>query len=472
MSSTSPSRKIVVIGGGICGLAAGMMLADDGHQVTVLERDPAPAPTGHQDISSWERRSVAQFGLPHWMVPRGTSIIRESLPKVHDLLCDNGALRFNIVKYLLDGQPDAAFTDDDDRFDLVSGRRGMVEWAFATAAETHPNLEIQRGVAITGLIADSDGRSVPHVSGLRLENGETVTADLIVDATGRKSPTPKWLEEIGASAPTEVSAESGFAYYARYFRSPDGHPEILAPILTAYESFSALTLPADNGTWSMTIYGLVEDKPLRRLRELDVYERVVESLPLHRHWIDAEPLGDMVSMVGVVDRERSYVIDGVPCATGLVTIGDALVCTNPSLGRGMTLGLMHVEILRDVVASHIDNPMDLAMALHDRTTADLTPYHDATTRMDRARSTEMQIYAAGNTPDPTPEEKIAAVVRDHAMLDPTMARFYSEVMSCTALADEVLARPGVFERIIELGEGPQPAALAGPDRAQLLELVG
>lgn len=466
------SMKIVVAGGGICGLAAGMMLADDGHQVTVLERDDAPPSADAMDASSWERRSVAQFGLPHWMVPRGTSIIRESLPAVHDLLTTNGALRFNIVKYLMAGQPDAEFTPDDDRFELISGRRSMVEWAFATAAANHPTLEVRRGVTIAGLVADSDGGSVPHVTGLQLADGEIINADLVVDATGRKSPTPRWLEEIGARGPSEVSAESGFAYYARYFRSPDGHPEILAPILTSYGSMSALALPADNGTWSMTIYGLVEDKPLRRLREVEVYERVVKSLPLHRHWIDAEPLGDIVSMVGVVDRERNYVLDGVPSATGLVTIGDAHVCTNPSLGRGMTLGLMHVEILRDVVANHGDSPMELTMALHDRTVSDLKPYHDATTRMDSMRSAEMKIFAAGETHDPTPEERISAVVREHAMSDPIMARFYSEIMSCTALSDELLARPGVFERIIELGEGPSPEQPQGPNRAQLLELVG
>lgn len=472
MDSAKQTLTIAIVGGGICGLAAGMMFADDGHRVTVLERDGAPAPVDPVSGPTWERRSVAQFGLPHWMVPRGTSIIRESLPKVHELLCANGALQFNIAKYLLEGQDDVTVTADDERFDLVSGRRSLIEWAFATAAKEHPNLEVRRGAAVTGLIADSEAHSVPHVTGLALEGGETVSADLIVDATGRRSVTPRWLEEIGAAGPAEVSAESGFAYYARYFRSPDGHPEIKAPILTAYESFSALTLPADNGTWSMTLYGLVEDKPLRRLRDLDVYERVVQALPLHRHWIDAEPVGDMVSMVGVVDRDRTYVIDGVPCATGLVTIGDAHVCTNPSLGRGMTLGLMHVELLREVVAAHGDNPMDLALALHDRTVADLKPYHDATTRMDTSRSAEMKIYADGGTPDPTPEERIAAVVRNHAMTDPAMARLFSEVMSCTALADELLARPGVFERIIELGEGPQPMLPAGPDRAQLLELVG
>ena len=36
--------RIVFVGGGIVGTCAAMMLANDGHDVTVLERDPAAPP--------------------------------------------------------------------------------------------------------------------------------------------------------------------------------------------------------------------------------------------------------------------------------------------------------------------------------------------------------------------------------------------------------------------------------------------
>ena len=42
--------KIVVAGGGACGLAAALMLEADAHEVTVLERDPAPHP-GSQEVA-------------------------------------------------------------------------------------------------------------------------------------------------------------------------------------------------------------------------------------------------------------------------------------------------------------------------------------------------------------------------------------------------------------------------------------
>ncbi len=462
--------EIVIAGGGICGLAGAMMLADDGHDVTVVERDDAPPPPGPLEAADWDRRSVAQFGLGHWMHARGTSILRQSVPRAHELIRDNGGLSFNLVPYLL-GLQGVDPEPGDNRFDLLTGRRSTLEWALATAADEHSGVDVQRGRVIEGFAADTSG-AVPHVTGLRMADGEDIPADLVVDATGRRSRTPAWLAEIGATAPDEVIEDSGFAYYGRYFQSNDGStPAIIAPLLTPYGSFSLLTLPADNGTWSVTLYGLSEDKAARRFRNEDVFERVVKELPLHAHWLDGDPITEMTSMVGPVDRERSYVIDGVPCATGVLTVADAAACTNPSLGRGMTLGLVHLEILREAVGAHLDDPAALALAFHERTKAELQPYHDATTAMDRRRVDEMRIYRDGGVPEPTAEERIADVMIGHAAADPTMTRAFGDIMACNALPDEVLARQGVFERVLELGEGPAPEPAPGPDRARVLELI-
>jgi 2-polyprenyl-6-methoxyphenol hydroxylase-like FAD-dependent oxidoreductase len=461
---------VVIAGGGICGLAAAMMLADDGHDVTVFERDDAPPPPGPAEAADWDRQSIAQFGLGHWMHPRGTAILRNSVPRAYELIRDNGGLSFNLVKYLLGVQglePEPA----DDRFDLLTGRRSTLEWALATATDEHPGVDVQRGRPIAGFIADTEG-PIPHVTGLRMADGDDAVADLVVDATGRRSSTPAWLAQIGARPPHEVTEDSGFAYYGRYFRSHDGStPAIFGPLLTPFGSFSLLTLPADNGTWSVTLYGLADDKPARRFREPDVFERVVAELPLHAHWLDGEAITEMASMVGPVDRERSYVVDGVPCATGVLTVADAHSCTNPSLGRGMSLGLMHVEILRESVKAHLDDPTALAIAFHERTKAELQPYHDATTRVDRRRVDEMRIYRDGGTPQPTPEERLTDVLIGNAAADPVMARSYGDIMGCNALAEEVLARPGVFDRLLELGDGPAPQPAPGPSRERLVELV-
>lgn len=466
--------KIIVAGGGMCGMAAAMMLADDGHDVTVLERDPAPPPPVVDDaFDGWDRRGVAQFGLAHFLLARGTSILRHQVPDAYGLLREHGGFGFNQVKFLLSLVPDATPEPDDERFGLVTGRRSTLEWAMATAAAAHDGVEVRRGAAIAGLIT---GRSVvegvPHVTGVRLESGDEVLGDLVIDATGRRSPTPTWLADIGAVAPFEESEDSGFAYYGRYFRSADGSvPGFLGPGLIPYGTFSILTLPADNGTWSVTLYGLSDDKELRRFRDPAVHERVVRACPLQAHWLDGEPISEMSSMVGVVDRHRRFVVDGAPCATGLLSVGDASSCTNPSQGRGISLGLMHVELLRRELAAHPDDPLGLALAFDEVTERELRPYHDATTYADRRRVDEMRATLAGVAPPPDPKDDAVRLIAAAARYDATCARAGGEIQSLWALPDEVLDRPGMREHLAAMSAKVSLEPAPGPTRAELLELV-
>ena len=68
--------KIVVLGAGVCGLAAGMLLRRDGHEVTVLERDPEPPPDSIDEAwERWSRDGVSQFRLAHYMTPRGRIVL-------------------------------------------------------------------------------------------------------------------------------------------------------------------------------------------------------------------------------------------------------------------------------------------------------------------------------------------------------------------------------------------------------------
>jgi 2-polyprenyl-6-methoxyphenol hydroxylase-like FAD-dependent oxidoreductase len=471
-----PMGTILVAGGGMCGMAAAMMLADDGHEVTVLERDPAPPPPDPETaFESWERRGVAQFHLGHWLHARGTSILRERLPRAHELLDRSGGFHFNLVEYVTGLVPSEAFTTEpgDERYDQLTGRRATLEWAMATAAADHPRVTVRRGDAISGFkVGASVVVGVPHVAGLRLATGEEFDADLVVDATGRRSPTPDWLADVGAQPPLDEAEDSGFAYYGRYLRSADGSmPPMLGPLLSPYGSMSILVLPSDNGTWALTVYGLADDKPLRRVRDPEVFERVIRSCPLHEHWLDGEPIGDMESMAGVVDRHRQFVVDGMPCATGVLTVADASSCTNPSLGRGITLGFMHVKLLRECIARHLDDPFELAIMFHERTEAEMRPWHDATTAIDRRRVREMRIYRDGGVPEPSPQERVADVMQAAITHDPAVLRGFADMFTCNALPADVMARPGMLDRIVGLADQVSLEPAPGPSRDELLELL-
>src|SRR4029078_8980435 len=137
------------------------------------------------------------------------------------------------------------------------------------------------------------------------------------------------------------------------------------------------TLPADNGTWGVGLIASARDAQARGLRDPDRWEAVVRSFPLVAHWIDAEPLDDAVAVIAKIeDRHRQYCIDGAPVATGVLAVGDAWACTNPSVGRGISMGLLHSVVLRaSVRAVGVGEPHELAMAFDAATQAAVEPWY-------------------------------------------------------------------------------------------------
>jgi 2-polyprenyl-6-methoxyphenol hydroxylase-like FAD-dependent oxidoreductase len=213
---------------------------------------------------------------------------------------------------------------------------------------------------------------------------------------------------------------------------------------------------------------------MRKVRDPDVFDRVVRSLPLHAHWTDGVPDGGVVSMASTANTTRSYVVDGQPCATGLVPIGDAWGFTNPSLGRGITLGLKHAVGAADAIADHVDEPEQLTSAWRSVTDGEARAWHDATVQVDRIRGPEVEAFRLG-LPDPhDPADMAVAGARAFGSAihyDPELFAHYAEIMNCMTLAGDVLARPGVFERILEVhGQNP-PYQTPGPDRKALEELL-
>ena len=90
--------EIVVAGAGIGGLTAAMLLAKDGHTVTVLERDPEPPPaTAEEAWAGWQRKGVSQFRLPHFFLARFRILLEAELPEVLPALDAAGALHINPV---------------------------------------------------------------------------------------------------------------------------------------------------------------------------------------------------------------------------------------------------------------------------------------------------------------------------------------------------------------------------------------
>ena len=418
----------IILGGGLCGLSAALMLARDGHRVTVLERDSAAAPKDPAAAwERWARSGVGQFRQAHYMQPRGRHVLDAELPDVRQALADAGALRFDPLAVMPPAITDRAPREGDEDLVTWTARRSTIEHVIARAAEAQDGIELRRGVTVAALEPRSGQAPV-----VRTDTGGRLTGDLVVDAMGRGSALPRLL---GKGAVRERTDDGGFLYYTRYFRGTQ--PAVRGPLTNHHGTYTILTLPADNGTWSVTVYGSTRDQSIKAAREPGHWTELVRRTGRHDHWLDGEPLTGVMAMGGVMSRMRAlgHGVDG------LVSLGDAWACTNPALGRGMSFGLMHAALLRRAAREHAGRPAALTARFASDTERELAPYHRATLATDRTRLAEIDALLAGSEPPP-PNPLVRAM-----LVDPDVFRGAVEIISCLALPQEVFARSGFAERV-------------------------
>ena len=178
-------------------------------------------------------------------------------------------------------------------------------------------------------------------------------------------------------------------------------------------------------------------------------------------------------MGGVLDRYGRLIVDGRPVATGIALLGDAYACTNPSMGRGMSLGLLHARLLPAAVRAHLNDPREFAMAWDAVTEGELTPWYRETVEEDRARLREIEALRRGDQPE-APGERIAALRA--AMLaavpyDPDAFRAMLAARNCVARYEELFSDEALVQRMLEIADASDPPPLPGPGREQLLSLL-
>jgi 2-polyprenyl-6-methoxyphenol hydroxylase-like FAD-dependent oxidoreductase len=461
-SSASPRagqtfQDVVIMGGGPSGLLAAILLGRRGHRITVVERDDAPPFTGPEAVfRRWTRRGVPQARQPHMFLGRAVRVLRQEAPDVLDDLLVAGALRLPVD--LGDGPGDA----------VLCSRRLTFEAVLWRAAQRQPGVTMRNGAGVTDYLLTGSG--TPRVRGVQVESGELLHADLVVDAGGRRSPTPRLFARHGLRPPAEVSQECGLLYISRYYRLTPGadFPSTDAPIMVSLGWATAMAFPADRRTFCLLAIVAAVD-PLRRELTTDSgLARFHGSMPEIAPWLYAgRPMADIHTLARVDNRYRRLVDGSGPIAGGLVLLGDAAMHTNPTAGRGVSLAFAHVQHLLSAL-NRATSAIELTVDFDIWTDANIGAWYQLQAGADASLLRRAEAAVRGETiPPPDRMEQIRGAVIELSRQPSAAGLLLRRLRNLVALPGEVLSDPAVQAAadLVLARREAQAIGAAGPTRA-------
>lgn len=391
-----PDKHVVVVGGSVAGLGAALLLSEQDHRVTVLERDATPLPASPLEaFEHWNRKGSPQTRHSHAFLARLNAILQRRAPALREELLAHGVeeLRFEDMARHALGRDDLAFRPEDREITLLACRRITFEWVLRRHVLDSGRVVFRDGVDVRGLLAAPgvEGRP-PRVIGVRLASHggeeEELLADLVLDASGRRSLLGRWLQEIGAPKMRKDSEPCGIFYCSRFYRTLDGadRPELGGVMGSDLGYMKYGIFPGDAGIFSITLCASPHDDDLRRILRTACFEEAVRALPATRDWVDptvSAPISDVHAMGNLKNTRCHFWQEGRPLALGVLPIGDALIHTNPLNGRGCTLAFVNAEIVADALAAAPDDPLAFARAVEEGVEREIVPWYQATLAQDR-----------------------------------------------------------------------------------------
>ena len=355
----------VVIGASMAGLLAARVLRDHFDHVTIIERDKLP------DGPEF-RAGVPQARHAHALLSQGQQIMEALFPQLKDDFVAMGAPSMRW------GMETATMTPGGwvKRFDTgittnVCTRVGL-EWAIRRRLSAYDNVIFLQERQITQLLTTADHS---QVTGVRVadRHGDQIqelSADLVIDTSGRGSKTPEWLVELGYAAPKQSVVNAHLGYATRWYNMPPNVDVDWKVLLVNARPKQGLKragaiFQVEGDRWLAILAGTNYDYPPTDETEFMEFAKTLASSKVYEALQHAEPISPVYGYRRTENVRHHYEhLTRFP--ERLVVMGDAFCAFNPIYGQGMTVAALDAQTLDTLLKERQGNLTGLPQAAHQR----------------------------------------------------------------------------------------------------------
>ncbi|WP_370331055.1 FAD-binding oxidoreductase [Mycolicibacterium hippocampi] len=342
----------VVVGGSIAGIAAAKVLSETFERVVVLEKDEP-----HRRREG--RPGAAQGWHLHHLLTAGRIELERLFPGIVEDMVREGAFDVDMAaqyRIRLGGDWKKPGTGD---INIVCAGRPLLEWCVRRRLDDEPRIAFHYESEVADLVHDRDSNTV---IGVAVDRGhgelEVIPAEFVVDASGKNTHIPDFLDRIGVGAPEVEQDIINCFYSTMYHRVPpdrqwDDKVMMICYAYRPYEDTYAAQYYTDS---SRTILSttLVAYNCYSPPRTAEEFRRFADFMPSA---VVGENIDGLVPASPIYNfrypnmlRLRYENKRGLPRA--LLAVGDAYTSADPVSGLGMTLALKEVREMQVLLAKY------------------------------------------------------------------------------------------------------------------------